>query len=840
MPRTDERLPDAIAGFRVVRRLATGGTSDVLLARASGPNGFERTVVLKLLLAEYKDDPSFERMFAMEAAAYARLSHPSIVKLYDFFATGDQLVMVLEHVDGLPLNALRAELTNAGEVLEDRAVFYLMSRVFAALSAAHSARDPETQEFAPVVHRDVNPSNVLVHKDGSVKLADFGIAKVTGMAGDTKTGFIKGTFGYMSPEQVRGEQVTVRADVYAATLLLWELLARRRAIQHGALSDLEALRAMAHPNIVSLDVLRGDLSPELRKMIARGLEPVADNRGVTAAELSAALEEAGPVEEGRKRLVAALEKVRAPDDSVLAKTTPSAPSLEESMAMLAEADEDVPPLPSYSVPAPPMSDFDLADTKINTDAHGPPTTRGLAPGSAPGLALSLAPRHAPSVPDDLPTKPAQSSEIAKALSADDSLELARFPMPSISDAPPQLPDATLESKAPARIIESKPAPKSDPKQHELDAATDAPPSSRRAGGAPRLGSSIPPRPVIPRPMSVAPAGPSEPAPISSPVPSSKKPHGMPELKAPSAKTESLRPKTIMGGFSASSPPPPTTSAGSPPLPTNTSSPPPVRTAPMAIVPSALQDSHSASSSALSRTLAMPNAPGPMAAAPMTSSSSPPPQLPILAAQPYVGSGSGLLRNAMPTAPASFAPLPSSHQIEAKASAGTLRTGWIIAAVFGFALTAVALGLVFHFGNRSPVTLEHTKIVATDSTAATSSAAATPASVTVSATAAATQTSTAATASASATAAPTATATAAPTTTAPTSTATAAAAAIPANSAALVAGKDARQHRVFVDGKPVGEGPGTYFVPCGAHTVKIGSSGKPREVDVACGTSLNVP
>ena len=489
-PRAQERLPEAIAGFRIVRRLATGGTSDVLLARANGPNGFERTVVLKLLLAEYKDDPSFERMFAIEAAAYARLSHPSIVKLYDFFATGDQLVMVLEHIDGLPLNALRAELTNAGEVLEDRAVFYLMSRVFAALSAAHAARDPETREFSPVVHRDVNPSNVLVHKDGSVKLADFGIAKVTGMSGDTKQGFIKGTFGYMSPEQVRGEQVTVRADVYAATLLLWELLARRRAIQHGALSDLEALRAMAHPNIVSLDVLRGDLSAPLRKIIARGLEPVADDRGVTAAELSSALEEAGPIEEGRARLVAAIDKVRTPDDNVLAKTTPSGPTIEESMSQLAESD-DVPPLPSYSVPAPPLSDFDLADTKINTDAHPPATQRGLAP----------------SIPDDVPTKPAQSSEISKALAADDSLELARFPMPSMSDglstAPAQGPDAARDTTR---------APKLDPKD-ELDLATDSPSSSRRSGNPPRLGSPIAPRPVRSgRNSRLAPGSVSEPRP----------------------------------------------------------------------------------------------------------------------------------------------------------------------------------------------------------------------------------------------------------------------------------------------------------------------------------------
>src|SRR5512144_1846107 len=101
---------ERIGGYRVIRRLATGGTSDVLLARAEGPHGFERTVVLKRLLSQYKNDDEFAKMFAREAAAYAKLSHPAIVQLYDFFALDGQLVMVLEYVDGPPLSRLRGML----------------------------------------------------------------------------------------------------------------------------------------------------------------------------------------------------------------------------------------------------------------------------------------------------------------------------------------------------------------------------------------------------------------------------------------------------------------------------------------------------------------------------------------------------------------------------------------------------------------------------------------------------------------------------------------------------------------------------------------------------------
>jgi serine/threonine-protein kinase len=803
-----EGLPQTIAGFRVVRRLATGGTSDVLLAHANGPNGFERAVVLKLLLAEYKDDPSFERMFAVEAAAYARLAHPSIVKLYDFFATGDQLVMVLEHVDGLPLNALRAELTNAGEVLEDRAVFYLMSRVFAALAAAHAARDPETREFSPVIHRDVNPSNVLIHRDGSVKLADFGIAKVTGMAGDTKTGFIKGTFGYMSPEQVRGEQVTVRADVYAATLLLWELLARRRAIQHGALSDLEALRAMAHPNIVSLDVLRGDLSADLRKIIARGLEPIAENRSVTATELSEALEVAGSTEEGRARLIAAVEKASASGVASLSQTAPS-PSISESMALLAEADDGVPPLPSYSVPAPPFSDSDMADTGLSTQ---PLSSR----------------RPQASVPDDIPTKPAHESEIAQALSADDSLELPRFPMPSMSDAPP------------ARGSEPKPPPRPDPKQ-ALDAATEAPSSSRRGKEASRLGAPIAPRPVIPRPMSVAPN-----APTSSPSPSPRAAvvsSAMGELKPPSSNPSLPKPKTMMGGFTAT---------GSNPPPAMHSDPPPIKTAPMAIVPSALNapDQKSASGP-LSTTLAMaaPIAPNSPSSAPAT------PPLPIMTADRHAESGGGMFRKAMPTAPASFAPMPP-NVVSAQASHGTLRPGFILAGLGAFLISAAAITVALvHFADKGAVTVGSPKVVVASVSASGSAvgpvastqpdvgkgsghfASAQPDVGKGSGHFAGAQANVEAGTGNFTTAQPN------PVAVTPTATATASAAAapqIPPQSAALVAGKEARQHRIFVDGKPIGEGPGTYFISCGTHTVKVGSSGKPRDIDAACGSSINVP
>ena len=338
--------PQRIGGFRVLRRLASGATTDVLLARAEGTPGPERVVALKVLLQPSRSDPAFESLFAREAAAYARLSHPAIVQLYDFFAADGQLVMVLEYIDGLPLHKLRATLSIGGERLEDSAAIFIGSRIFAALAAAHSASDPETGEFSPLIHRDINPSNVLVPWDGRVKVSDFGMGKLANAQGDMRMGFVKGTYGYAAPEQVRGGAVTVRADVYAATIVLWELLTRRKAIQRGSLPEAEVRKAMANPDFPSLDSLRPDLNAEVREAVRRGLEADPDRRALTAEEMESILRKAMNGDEGRVSLTEAISRVRptsAPDGTT-GRPGDSIPSLSSRAKLILD------PLPTLAVP----------------------------------------------------------------------------------------------------------------------------------------------------------------------------------------------------------------------------------------------------------------------------------------------------------------------------------------------------------------------------------------------------------------------------------------------------------------------------------------------------------
>jgi serine/threonine protein kinase len=406
-----EGTGERVGGYRVVRRLATGGTSDVLLAKAEGPHGFERSVVLKLLLSQYKHDEEFKGMFAREAAAYARLSHPSIVRLYDFFANDDQLVMVLEYIDGPPLSRLRGMLKAVGQAFDDATSIFVATSIFEALAAAHAAND-DSGEPAPVIHRDVNPSNVLIPWDGHVKLADFGIAKVTGANHQSSAGLIKGTYGYMAPEQVKGETVTPRADVYAGAIILWELLTRRRAFIRGALPEIEVLRQLAEPRIVSIDVLRPDVDKGVREAIKRALEPRAETRRITAEEMVSVLRAAVPSDEGRERLANALAAVRhepKPSPTTIPPAQVAADDLTTGKVFPREKQPSKPGMLPKMTPAPRPAVGSVGRTTAAYGGPRPPS--GLTP-RAPGVA---APRPRAAGDRELPAtmKPAELVQNAR-------------------------------------------------------------------------------------------------------------------------------------------------------------------------------------------------------------------------------------------------------------------------------------------------------------------------------------------------------------------------------------------------------------------------------------------
>ncbi|NKZ06225.1 Stk1 family PASTA domain-containing Ser/Thr kinase [Actinomadura latina] len=213
----DTTVADPLVGqvldgrYRIESRIARGGMATVYLARDLR---LDRTVAIKVMHAALASDDDFVARFIGEAKAAAALSHPNVVAVYDQRTDGEHVFLVMEYVAG---RTLRDALTSLGR-LGPRAALEIMQPVLAALGAAHRAG---------LVHRDVKPENVLITEDGQVKVADFGLARAETASKMTKTGMIIGTVGYLAPEQVLSGSADVRSDVYAAGIMLFELLTGR-------------------------------------------------------------------------------------------------------------------------------------------------------------------------------------------------------------------------------------------------------------------------------------------------------------------------------------------------------------------------------------------------------------------------------------------------------------------------------------------------------------------------------------------------------------------------------------------------------------------------------------
>jgi len=255
-----------IGPFRILEPLGSGGAHDVFLAEDEAGT----RVVLKILAAPERNQGLFDPRIADEASTYAALRHPNIIKVLDLFSTEGRFVIALEWVDGASLSVVRAALKRQGSTLGDFAVLYVCAAVFSALAAAHEAFDAAGRP-APVVHRNVNPSNVHILWDGTVKLGNFNVANVVTVLRDSSPGVTWGSYGYFAPEQVKQQSVGPAADVYAASLVLWELLAGRKAIDRGTMTDAEVLTAMASPKIPLLETVRTDLDRRLLDALKLGL-----------------------------------------------------------------------------------------------------------------------------------------------------------------------------------------------------------------------------------------------------------------------------------------------------------------------------------------------------------------------------------------------------------------------------------------------------------------------------------------------------------------------------------------------------------------------------------------
>jgi len=271
--------------YRILARLGEGGAATVYLAVARGPSGFSKLLVLKILKKGTADEPEQHRMFLSEARLAARLNHPNIVQTNEVVEDHGAPVIVMEYLEG---QALSKMLIRAKRKIPLTTHLRIITDALTGLHYAHELKDFDGKHLG-LVHRDMTPQNVFVTFDGQVKVLDFGIAKLVATdKHETKTGVIKGKLRYMPREQIRGEGIDRRTDIYAAGVMLWEAAAGQHLWK--GMTDVQVLKQVLNGEAPSPRTVRPEVPERLEQICMKALAPDPNERHATAAELEAELE----------------------------------------------------------------------------------------------------------------------------------------------------------------------------------------------------------------------------------------------------------------------------------------------------------------------------------------------------------------------------------------------------------------------------------------------------------------------------------------------------------------------------------------------------------------------
>ncbi len=271
-------------------KIASGGMATVHIGRVLGSIGFTRTVAIKRLHERFVSDPKFVSMFVDEARVTARVRHPNVVPTLDVLVDEGEVFVVLEYVHGEALHRL-TRLLPPGQLLPVRLAVGILFGVLLGLHAAHDARN-ERGEPLRVVHRDVSPQNIVLGPDGVARILDFGIAKALGNMRTTEDKEVKGKLAYLAPEQLRLQPLDQRTDVFAASVVLWELLAGMRLFRSDEVPAV--LYAIMHGEIEPPSRYSSECTPALDAIVLRGLARDPQGRWPTARAMALALEDCVP------------------------------------------------------------------------------------------------------------------------------------------------------------------------------------------------------------------------------------------------------------------------------------------------------------------------------------------------------------------------------------------------------------------------------------------------------------------------------------------------------------------------------------------------------------------
>lgn len=279
-----------LGGYEILDKIAVGGMAEVYRARATPaaqkvPDEPDDVVVKRLLPALRAEQRAID-LFVGEGKLTVKLKHPNIVRTFKLFKKGADYLMVLEWVDGVTFERLMLDARHTPRWLETGAILQVVVESLKALDYVHRVKLPGAQ--GSIVHRDVNPANVLLDKEGNVKLTDFGVADAEGLTAAGDAGVLRGTIPYMAPEQVVGKSLDKRADLYAVGIMMWEAFAGRRLYEGE--SDLDTMHKVRQGGAPLLAKLRPDLPELLHQIVRKALFVDPRMRFQNAGEFLAALQ----------------------------------------------------------------------------------------------------------------------------------------------------------------------------------------------------------------------------------------------------------------------------------------------------------------------------------------------------------------------------------------------------------------------------------------------------------------------------------------------------------------------------------------------------------------------
>ncbi|MEZ4368550.1 MAG: protein kinase [Kofleriaceae bacterium] len=267
--------------------LAAGGMARIYIAKTGGIAGFERHVVLKLILPERMHDQNAVGMFLDEARLAASLNHHNVAQVFEVGNDGGVHYLAMEYVHGQDLRALLAKAGSVGRRLPIELGLTIVAAAAAGLHHAHERRAPDGSALN-IVHRDISPSNIMLGYDGAVKVLDFGIAKAEARNVETQAGMIKGKFAYMSPEQCRGRDVDRRSDVFALGIILYEATTQHRCFR--ADNDFDTMHRVVTGDVIKPSRVVPGYPPALEAVVLKALATDPAQRYQTAGLMLEAIE----------------------------------------------------------------------------------------------------------------------------------------------------------------------------------------------------------------------------------------------------------------------------------------------------------------------------------------------------------------------------------------------------------------------------------------------------------------------------------------------------------------------------------------------------------------------